>query len=206
MILIIHNLWEILSGALFVLGIIAGIGPQNLNIISHAIKRNHEIYVANVCFLSDIILITLGFIGLSLSSSHIIVLLINILGIMFLSWYLLIKIKGLFVVRSQYNVNDNILTRRQSILRALALTWLNPLVFIDTIVVIDGNALQYIGVDRLDFLVGALIGDFLWIYGLTILVRIFSHRLNRIWIWVMLDILTVIIMCLVLYKTILYII
>jgi L-lysine exporter family protein LysE/ArgO len=203
---IFHNSNSILEGILFVIAIIAGIGPQNLNIINHAIKRNHTISVSSTCFISDTLLILFGAIGLSLADFHIIILVINIIGIIFLSWYLFTKINNLFNKSSEFRTDNNLLTRRQSIFRALALTWLNPLVLIDTIVIIGGNTVRHTSVDRINFIIGAIIGDAIWIYGLTILINIFSNKLNKIWIWRLLDILTIIVMTIVLYKTFLYVI
>lgn len=201
-----NNLWDILGYALFVISVISGIGPQNLNIISHCIKRNHEILVASTCFLSDITLIIFGFVILNVSHSDIIIRVINILGIAFLSWYFFIKIKNLFAKRSLYSAENSILTPVKAILRATALTWFNPLVLIDTIVVIDGNIMQHNNVSHIKFLCGAILGDFLWIYGLMLLVRMFSHKLNKLWVWLCLDIMTIIIISVILYKTILYVV
>jgi L-lysine exporter family protein LysE/ArgO len=202
----LHHLLAIFSGAVFTLAVIAGIGPQSLLLISHGIKRNHPIAVATTCFLADISLILLACIGLSISDSHYIFLIINILGIIFISWYLYTKIKNLFKKREKISIQSDILTRKQAILRGIALTWLNPIVIIDTIVVIGGTATQYSGINRIDFTIGALLGDFVWTYALIYLAIIFSHKLNRVAIWLILDTFTILIMCFIWYKTLLFII
>lgn len=201
----LDHILAIFSGTLFVIGIIAGIGPQNLNIIGHAIQKNYHWQVATTCFLADSVLILTGGIGLSLSNSKYIILTINIIGLIFIVIYLLQKIKGLFSKRGKIKLNTSIETKKQSVLRALALTWLNPLVFIDTIVVIGGTATQYIGSRRLDFIIGAVIGDFTWIFGITSIALIFSNQLNRPIIWKILDISTITIMSFILYKTVIFV-
>ena len=117
-------------------------------------------------------------------------------------WYLVHKTRGLFQKHSKFTINSNFLTRKESILQALALTWLNPLVFMDTIVIIGGTATQYIGLGRATFILGAILGDFIWLFGLTTIAKSISHKLNRTSIWVSLDVITIGIMVVILYKTI----
>lgn len=201
----LHHLFIIISGAIFVFAAIAGIGPQNLNTISHGIRHNFEYKVALTCFIANSSLILFGSIGIGLSNSRIIILFINIIGIIFISLYLFQKCYGLLKKRSSLKVEGDVLTRNQAILRALALVFLNPLVFIDTIVVIDGTASQYIGLDKAAFLFGAVIGNFVWVVGLAYVASSFSHKLNRAIVWVCLDLLTIIVMAIILVKTILFV-
>lgn len=198
----LNNILAIFSGAMFVLAIIASIGPQNLNTLTHGIKRNHAYLVATTCFFADSVLILAGALGLSLGKSRIIINAINIMGIIFILWYLLYKIRSLFQTHSKFRISNKLLSKKQSVLQALALTWLNPLVFLDTIVIIGGASLQYVGTARVNFILGAILGDFVWLFGLTAVASRLSHRLNRTSIWIGLDIITIFIMFMILYKTI----
>lgn len=189
----------VFSGALFVLGVIAGIGPQNLNTMTHGIRRNHEFAVATTCFIADAILIILGVLGLKFTNSRELVIIINIVGIAFLAWYLWLKIRGLNQPH-EHKLKTEIVGKKVAILRALALTWLNPLVFIDTIVVIGGASTHYPGWKNWAFLFGALLGDFIWLFGLTMISRTFAERLNRPKVWLAIDISTIILVAYVLIK------
>ncbi len=202
----LNHVVAILSGAIFVIAVIAGIGPQNLNIISHAIKKHYDTEVSITCFIADSILILAAGIGLSLANSHFLVLFINIIGILFIGWYLYYKIRLLFKPRAKLSITECDDTQSQAILRALALTWLNPLVFIDTIVVIGGNATHFYSIDRVDFLIGALLGDFIWIFGIAYIAKCFSSQLNRNIVWIILDVITIVIMSIVLYKTVKFVV
>lgn len=202
----LQHIVAIISGAIFVLGIIAGIGPQNLNIINHAIKRNHSLEVSTASCLADLSLLLAGGIGLSLSGSKTIILVINVIGIIFMIGYLFVKIKSLFQHHEKFKVIDEHQTKRQAILKALALTFLNPLVFIDTIVLIGGTATHYNGLAWVDFMCGALLGDIIWISGITYIARSFSKQLNKIGVWIALDVMTIGIVSIILYKTIGYVI
>ena len=82
------------------------------------------------------------------------------------------------------------------------LTWLNPLVFIDTIIIIGGASSHYTDANWYWFTLGALLGDVVWIYGLVFISSKLSHKLNNPMVWVILDTTTIIIMAFVLYKTI----
>ena len=201
-----HNLVAILSGAIFVLAIICGIGPQNLNIITHAIKKNHSMMVSSITAAADISLILAGGIGLSLSGSKSIIIIINIAGIVFMSWYLMTKVKGLFGHHGALVIKNVKESKKKAIIRALALTFLNPLVLIDMIVIIGATSSHYHGGDWFNFILGAILGDLIWVFGVTFIAQSFSKQLNRVGVWVTLDIMTIIIMIVILYKTILFVI
>lgn len=190
-----------LGGAIFVLGVIAGIGPQNLNTMTHAIRRNHEYAVATTCFLADAVLILLGGIGLALSGAKWFLLLINIVGVLFLSYYLWLKIRSLNKPH-EVKFSNTILDKKTAIFRALALTWLNPLVFVDTVIVIGGASTHYSGALHVAFMIGALLGDFVWLFGLTLISRTYAEKLNRPGVWLIIDISTIILVAYVLIKMI----
>lgn len=187
------------GGAILVIGIIAGIGPQNLNTMSHAIRKNHEYAVATTCFLADTILILIGCIGVSILNSPTINKMINMIGVLFLSYYLFMKLRGLNQPNN-VKLDAKIVNKKTAIIRALGLTWLNPLVFIDTIVVIGGVSASYIGISHIAFTLGAILGDFIWLFGLTFLSRTFADKLNRPAVWFMIDISTIILVGYVLIK------
>lgn len=195
-------LLTIFGGALMVIAIIAGIGPQNLNTMSHAIHRNHEYAVATTCFLADAALILIGCIGVS-ELNHTAILVINIVGIIFLNYYLWLKIAALNKPQN-VKLDNKIVSKKTAIVRALGLTWLNPLVFIDTIVVIGGTSARYSGSQHLAFTIGALLGDFIWLFGLTFLARTFANKLNRPAVWFIIDISTIVLVGYVLINLIAY--
>lgn len=191
----------VLGGAIFVLGVIAGIGPQNLNIMTHAIRRNHEYAVVTTCFLADSILILLGGIGLALTGAKWFLLLINVVGIIFLVYYLWLKIRDLNKPH-EVKFANTILDKKTAIFRALALTWLNPLVIVDTIVIIGGASTHYLGINHVAFIIGALLGDFIWIFGLNFISRKYADKLNQPRVWFVIDIATIILVAYVAIKMI----
>ena len=121
-------------------------------------------------------------------------------------WYLLVKINGLFKHHAQVKFTGEWQSKNQAILKAFLLSWLNPLVFIDTVVIIGGTASHYKGVAWSDFMCGAILSYILWIFGITFVAQSFSKQLNRTMVWIALDIMTIAIMLIILYKTIRYVI
>lgn len=196
-------LYTSFTAALLVIGVIAGVGPQNLNLISHAIRKNHTFAVALTCFLADSILILIGCIVLNQINSKIFISTINIVGILFLSFYTFIKIKDINKPRN-IKFDNNFISKKVAIFRSLALTWLNPLVFIDTIVVIGGTSTHYDGVHHTAFTIGALLGDFIWLFGVAYLAHKFSKQLNKTWIWKTIDAITIVLVIYIIIKLIGY--
>ncbi len=198
----VQHIIAIISGAVFVIAVISGIGPQSLNLMSHAIKRNHAYQVALTCFLADSFLILIGCIGLSFDKAHNVILMINLIGIIFIAYYVFMKIKNLFRFRSKLNITSQGLTsKKEAIISALMLTFFNPLVFIDAFIVIGGTSYHYHGIDWLDFVIGAILGDFIWCYSLTYVAYKFSHRLDQPRVWFAIDLFTIIVMLVIFYKT-----
>lgn len=186
------------STALLVIAMIAGIGPQTMNTMSHAIRRNHAFLVTMTCFIGDAILILIGCLSMATLNTTMLKI-VNIIGILFLSYYLFAKLRGL---NQPYNLNidDKMVDKKTAIVRAIALTWLNPLVFIDTIVVIGGMSAHYTGSQHIAFTIGAVLGEAMWMFGLTGVSYKFSHRLNRPSIWLIIDITTIILVGYVLVR------
>ena len=81
------------TGLFFTLAIFPGIGPQNLNTLSHGIKRNHHYLVGTTCVIADGVLIVIGCTGLKLTKSYIVILIINTVGILLLVIIFYLKLK-----------------------------------------------------------------------------------------------------------------
>jgi arginine exporter protein ArgO len=58
-----NSIYLIIYSALLTISIIAGIGPQTMNIISHSISKNHAFSVTITAVIADVILILVGCIG-----------------------------------------------------------------------------------------------------------------------------------------------
>ena len=173
-----NSIYLIIYSALLTISIIAGIGPQTMNIISHSISKNHAFSVTITAVIADVILILVGCIGVIAIESKALLNIIYLTGIIFLSYYCITKILTLFDNR-RIRISNKIISKKQAIINSLALTLLNPLVFVDTIIVIGGNSSRYHGINHLSFTLGAVIGDALWLFGIMLISQRFAKQLNR---------------------------
>jgi len=190
------NISIVLSAMLFVVAVISGVGPQSLLIIGHGVRRNHAFWVACSCMFADLVLILAAGYGLAATDSSILILWINIFGLLFVGWYLYSKITGLFQSHELKLSQEN-LTKSNAILRALAITFLNPLVLVDTVVIIGGNSLHYKGLDHRSFMLGAVLGDLIWVMGIAYLSYKLANKLNNKYFWIIMDLVTIVIMVIV---------
>lgn len=114
------------------------LGPQNAYVMNQGIRRQYHLIIALLCALSDVILICAGIFGGSalLSQSSLLLSLITWGGVAFLLWCGW----GAFnvVFKRQLDVVSVDIVRQSRwrvIATVLAVTWLNPHVYLDTFVV-----------------------------------------------------------------------
>ncbi|OOF25938.1 amino acid transporter [Salinivibrio proteolyticus] len=146
------------------------IGAQNAYVINQGISREHHMTTASICFLCDIILISSGIFGggALLASYPVLLNTITLAGIAFLSMY-----AWQFIQSARQPAENDVSTptmsrgRRAVIIGALAVTLLNPHVYLDTVVVLGAIGGQFAFDERVAFTVGALLGSCLWFYGLS---------------------------------------
>ena len=76
----------------------------------------------------------------------------------------------------------------------LALTFLNPLVYLDTVLLIGGLSGQYDGSARIAFGTGAIVASFVWFFGLGYGARLLAPIFAKPVAWRVLDLLIAAIM------------
>jgi L-lysine exporter family protein LysE/ArgO len=144
---------------------IAPIGTQNSMLLTQGISKNHHKTTAGLFMLYDAILISIGVLGgsLILSSSDTLFTLLTWGGIIFLAAYGGLSMKSAF---NQKVDQDAHITNKKSVklivVTSLAVTFLNPHAYIDTVMVIGSVGGQYTGNAKLFFLVGAVLGSVVW--------------------------------------------
>ncbi len=131
----------------FALGaaLILPLGPQNAFVMNQGIKRQYHLMTASLCSLSDIALICAGIFGGSalLHQSPLLLMLITWAGVAFLLWYgwgaLRTAFSGNIMLASEAAMKQG---RGRIIATMLAVTWLNPHVYLDTFVVLGSLGSQ----------------------------------------------------------------
>lgn len=166
------NVWILLQG--FGLGatMIIPIGAQNAYVLNQGIKRNHHLTTATICSLLDVIFISLGIFGggALLSSNEILLTSVTLGGVAFLSFYGFISLRSAFTSTRTNESDGEVIARgkRTVILGALAVTVLNPHLYLDTVVILGSIGGQFEGHDRIAFALGTMMASFVWFYSLSI--------------------------------------
>lgn len=164
---------SLLSAALSGLGLsgslIVAIGAQNAYLLRQGLRREHVFVLATICFVSDATLIALGCAGLgSLVQAHpALVQAVKWIGAAFLLWYGLRSARAALHPQSlQADTATSAVPLATAVRTMLALTWLNPHVYLDTVLLLGGIAGRYAGSVRLAFGIGAASASLLWFYSL----------------------------------------
>ncbi|MGR5196321.1 LysE/ArgO family amino acid transporter [Vibrio rotiferianus] len=166
------SFWVLLQG--FGLGatMIIPIGAQNAYVLNQGIKRQHHLTTATICSLLDMLFISLGIFGggAILSQNEILLTSVTLGGIAFLSVYGLLSLKSAFKSADASESKGEVVARgrRTVILGALAVTVLNPHLYLDTVVILGSIGGQFEGNDRIAFAMGTIMASFVWFYTLSL--------------------------------------
>ncbi len=188
----------IFLGFLTGLTLIFAIGPQNVFVIEQGLKKQYIFLVCLVCALSDLILIFLGiflFNYFSYYYNNVVELILNILLIIFLSFFIYGKIKEIFKFRSLEFKNNVIAQSSFDIfIKTLGFTYLNPHVYSDTVFFLGNFSKSFNIENKIYFGIGASIASFLFFFSLGYLSKIFSNKLNNRSFWKYINIFIIIFM------------
>jgi hypothetical protein len=145
-----YFMWQsYLNGALIALGLIMAIGAQNAFVLAQGLRREHHLPVALVCIACDALLVAAGVFGLAslLAQSPVLLAVARWGGVVFLLWYGSQALRRACSRQSlQHSQANGQRSRRAVLLSALAVTLLNPHVYID---VCSGRCERFIRVVHL---------------------------------------------------------
>src|SRR5437588_2374233 len=173
------------------LSLIVAIGAQNAFVLRQGLRRLHVFATALVSSICDVTLIVLGVGGVSslLGIIPVVARVATAGGALFLFYYGLRSFRSALTVSSLNvrNGSENSTRLKETILTALALSLLNPHVWLDTVVLVGTVGTHFPPSQRLIFTVGAGLGSTVWFfalaYGASQLWRLFEHPLS----WRILD-------------------
>ncbi|MDK9332745.1 amino acid transporter [Propionibacterium freudenreichii] len=174
------------------LGLIAAIGAQNAWVLRQGIRRQHIGVIVALCIASDMALISVGTLGMGalVTSAPWVITAFTWAGAAYLCWFAWRSFRS--ALRPQ---SDDALTGqgpdagalRPIVGTTLALTWLNPHVYLDTMVMLGGLANQHPGLTRWAFAGGAMLGSALWFAALGLGARALSRPLSKPSVWRVID-------------------
>ncbi|MEG1709564.1 MAG: LysE/ArgO family amino acid transporter, partial [Acinetobacter sp.] len=179
-----------LQGLAIGLSLCVAIGAQNAFVLKQGLKQQYVFWICLVCAISDSILITLGVTGFSsvVKSHPQIIDLAKYFGILFLILYGAQHFSQAF--KGEQNLHfleqqENSLWK--IILICLAFTWLNPHVYLDTVVLIGAISTQYEST-KLYFALGAISASWLFFYALGYGARFLLPVFQNPQAWQVLDV------------------
>src|SRR3954462_1066528 len=185
------------SGLALGLGLIVAIGAQNAFVLRQGLRLEHVGAVVAVCAASDAGLIGAGVLGAGalLLAHPDLITAVCFLGAAFLLTY------GAMAARRALRPPDSLAADASgartgllaTVLTCLALTWLNPHVYLDTVVLLGSLSATHAG-DRWWFAAGAPAGSLLWFAGLGFGARLLRPVFTRPAAWRILDALIAVVM------------
>ncbi len=158
------------------------IGAQNAFVLNQGIKRQHHLMVAMICSVCDVIFICAGIFGggALLASNPTLLTLVTLGGVGFLSLYGLSSLHRAWRTElSEIKHDKRTLSKKMVIASALAVTVLNPHVYLDTVVVLGSIGGKFDHDDRVAFATGTLIASFTWFFGLSLLAAKMAPLLSQ---------------------------
>ena len=155
-----------LTGLIVCGGIIVAIGAQNAYLLSQAIRREHHWWSAGLCMVADVTLFTLGMFGISaaLMAMPEALEILRWLGVAFLGWLAIQSFVRASRGRAALEAGEvSKRSLKAVVFTTLAVTLLNPQVYLDTLLLIPAVGAQQ--EDATTFVAGASSASILW-FGL----------------------------------------
>ncbi|WP_186164969.1 LysE/ArgO family amino acid transporter [Burkholderia gladioli] len=181
-------------GAALCASLIITIGAQNAFLLRQGIMRSHVGKIVLLCAASDMLLIAAGVGGASVlverypSFIHVVLY----LGLAYLAWFGLSALRrALKPGHATLDVSGSAAPPPQGawpvVLSTLALTWLNPHVYLDTFLLIGTAGAREPDGTRAAFAIGAMLVSVLWFVGVGYGARLLAPWFRKALAWRLLD-------------------
>ena len=183
------------AGLITGLSLIVAIGAQNAFILRLGLMRSHIGIAVFICALSDALLIFLGTAGMGavVQSHKSILKAVSWVGAAYLLYFAVSAGRRVFKSESLESSAEVIMSKKSVVLAVLGFTWLNPHVYLDTVLLVGSIGSQF-GKQRWIFAAGASIASVLWFTGLGYGSKAAARIMARPITWKILDIFIAIVM------------
>jgi L-lysine exporter family protein LysE/ArgO len=174
--------------------LIIAIGAQNAFVLRQGLRREHVTAVVAVCVLVDWVLIAAGSLGFGslVRAFPLVTALAAWGGALFLFGYGAMSLRSAVHPAALSAETDGaspaLTTTKTAVLAALAVSLLNPHVYLDTVVLLGSVAAQYEGVLRASFTAGAWVASLAWFSALGFGARLLAPVFERPSAWRVLDV------------------
>jgi L-lysine exporter family protein LysE/ArgO len=175
----------------FVLGgsLIIAIGAQNAFILRQGLIPQHVFPLVLFCAVSDATLILAGVAGFgeAIKAAPTLLKVVQYGGAAFLFWYGLTAFRRAFATGALEAAQGGGMPLRAALMQCTAFTWLNPHVYLDTVVLVGGISTTF-GENRWWYAVGAATASFAWFFALGYGARLLAPLFRKPSAWKALDI------------------
>jgi L-lysine exporter family protein LysE/ArgO len=184
-----------LSGFAFSLSLIVAVGAQNAFLLRQGLRREHVGIVVAICAAADVALIAAGVSGMGAlirGVPHLLTV-VKIIGVLFLLGYGALALRRALRPSTLKAADEAGSSRRAVVTTTLALTFLNPGVYLDTVILLGTVANSHHG-QEWPFGVGAALGSVIWFVGIGYGARLLSPIFAKPNAWRALDVAVAVIM------------
>ncbi|MBF9068690.1 LysE/ArgO family amino acid transporter [Streptacidiphilus fuscans] len=173
------------------LSLIVAIGAQNAFVLRQGIRREAVLPVVAICAASDAVLIACGVGGLGVVVAALpgTMTAVRVVGVAFLLCYGALAARRAFRAADASGLEGNgptVRSGRRAVLTCLAMTWLNPHVYLDTVLLLGAVAATH-GALRWQFGLGAVVASLCWFAALGFGARLLEGFFRRPASWRALD-------------------
>ena len=188
-------MFAIIPGFLAGLSLIIAIGAQNAFVIRQGLTKKYVLLTILICAFSDAILIALGASGLGalIKSNKNILEFVRWFGVIYLLWFAFKSAKSVFKKEVLNSAGEASANRKSVILIVLALTFLNPHVYLDTVILLGSISNQF-GTDKWFFVIGAMLASFIWFTAIGFGAKSASRFMSQPIFWKILDLIIALVM------------
>ena len=181
-------MFAIIPGLLAGFSLIIAIGAQNAFVIRQGLTKKYVLLTVLICAFSDAILIALGASGLGalIKSNKNILEFVRWFGVIYLLWFAFKSAKSVFKKEVLNSAGEASANRKSVILTVLALTFLNPHVYLDTVILLGSISNQF-GTDKWFFVIGAMLASFIWFTAIGFGAKSASRLMSQPIFWKILD-------------------
>jgi len=177
-----------LTGFATGLGLIIAIGAQNAFVLRQGLRREYVFPIVLFAAVSDALLIIVGIAGLGalIQGFPLALEVIRYAGAAYLTWFGISAVRRAMKPSTLEAASEGKGTLAGAQLSIAALTYLNPHVYLDTVILLGGVANQF-NDDRWVFGLGAATASFVWFFSLGYVAKFLSRFVSSPKFWRVLD-------------------
>ena len=187
-----------LTGFFLGLSLIIAIGAQNAFVLRQGILGKHILFVALFCAISDALLICVGIVGISFFLNDFIAQYSDLLfgfSAIWIAIYGLVRLKAVFKSNNELEIESSTSEDFITTLSILfILTFANPHVYLDTMVLIGSISQQFSGDNKIAFAIGAIFASFVFFFSLAYGANLLAPLMQNANSWRKLDFLIALVM------------